>query len=254
MVGLSSVAVGWVFEHSPYRGATFAVHVAMGDSANDQNAHELWARQEWFATKARVTRQSVNRAIEQMVEDGFLVVLEDNSKTRKPNRYRLLMPAGLSTVLTSRVTQGDTGLSTGVTQNPTSNSTETSLPQGEPEGFEDFWAMYPRKVAKIAARAEYRKALRSTHPSDILAALRRQLFDLEARDKKFRPHPDVWLRRGHWEDEDDTSSVPREAAVGPSKRFCALPGCPTCQGSGWEDEEPAKGRCSCWQLREPQEG
>ena len=90
---MSAGAMGWVYENSPYKGADFLIHLALADSANDMHSHELWASQTWISKKARVTRQTVNKFLLRAVEDGFLVILQDNARARKPNRYRLVMPS-----------------------------------------------------------------------------------------------------------------------------------------------------------------
>jgi len=89
---MSAEAVGWVYKHSPYTGVNFAVHLALADSANDLYDYEIWARQQWVADKARTSRSGVNRFVKEAIEDGFVALLEDNSRTGHANRYRLLMP------------------------------------------------------------------------------------------------------------------------------------------------------------------
>jgi len=89
---MSAQAMGWVYEHSPYKGSDLLIHLALADSANDMHGYELWASQNWIAKKARVARQTVNTFLARAIEEGMLVLLQDNSKARQPNRYRLLMP------------------------------------------------------------------------------------------------------------------------------------------------------------------
>ena len=89
---MSAEAMGWVYRHSPAKGATLLVHLAAADSANDQHGHELWMRQYWLAAKARVSRESVNKALAWLCEHGLLELLESGKATGSANRYRLLMP------------------------------------------------------------------------------------------------------------------------------------------------------------------
>lgn len=69
---MSAEASGWVFRHSPYSGASFACHVAIADTVNDQHGNRFWMSQGKTATKARISRKSVNEALAQMVADGYL--------------------------------------------------------------------------------------------------------------------------------------------------------------------------------------
>lgn len=87
---MSAEALGWVYRHSPYKGATFAVHLAIADSVNDQADHEFWMRQGKLATKARCGRPAVNKAIATLLDDGHLELVEAGQGGA--NRYRFLMP------------------------------------------------------------------------------------------------------------------------------------------------------------------
>jgi hypothetical protein len=96
---VSAEALGWVFRYSPYRGATFAVHVAIADSVNDQEYNQFWMRQAKLALKARVGRPAANTAIAELVAGGFLRQVraddEDSPVSSRPgsaNRYEFLMP------------------------------------------------------------------------------------------------------------------------------------------------------------------
>lgn len=97
---MSAEAVGWVWRRSPYRGITLVVHLAIADSVNDQNEHELWMRQAVLATKCRTRRATVNEAIAKMVTDGYLELLVEGSGGA--NRYRFLMPSDAPVVYDSQ--------------------------------------------------------------------------------------------------------------------------------------------------------
>jgi len=88
---MSADAAGWVYRHSPYSGATFAVHCAIGDSVNEQNHHEFWMAKQTLATKARVATASAKRAVDELVAGGFLELVSE-SKGRQTSRYRFLFP------------------------------------------------------------------------------------------------------------------------------------------------------------------
>ena len=70
-------------------------------------------------------------------------------------------------------------------------------------GFDAFWAAYPRKVAKDAARKAFAKAVNRMTEDDplavILAGIERALPGWT--DPNFIPHPASWLNAGRWEDE-----------------------------------------------------
>lgn len=93
---MSAEATGWVFKNSPYKGAAFAVHLSMADSVNDQNENEFWMSITNLGIKARVARETAARAVSQMVEDGVLELIQDNSNIGRPSRYCFLMPEGVT--------------------------------------------------------------------------------------------------------------------------------------------------------------
>lgn len=107
------------------------------------------------------------------------------------------------------------------------------------EGFDDFWSVWPRKVAKEGARKAYRAARRRGAPaSRIRAAAEKhaQGWQLESKPMKWIPHPATWLNEGRYDDEVENpnqtvlSVVPdlpvsveslRERAAGPAARQAA---------------------------------
>ena len=85
---------------------------------------------------------------------------------------------------------------------PTEKITRSvALTRSAPEAFTEFWALYPRKVGKIAAL----KAWRSTAPkiADVRSALAWQVTQPGwVKDAgAFIPHPATWLNQRRWEDE-----------------------------------------------------
>mgnify|MGYP002725771626 CR=1 FL=1 len=86
----------------------------IADVVNDQHGFEFWMSNDRLAQKARLSRQTVNRSIRQMVDDGFLVPI---GTERCGNvRYRFHMPSTgpceqpkqVSQEATPGVTGGDT--------------------------------------------------------------------------------------------------------------------------------------------------
>jgi hypothetical protein len=65
--------------------------------------------------------------------------------------------------------------------------------------FDQFWALFPRKVAKLAAQKAWEKNGCDTIADKILASLRKQVQHWT--DPKFIPHPATWLNAGRWDDE-----------------------------------------------------
>src|SRR5262249_13893495 len=67
--------------------------------------------------------------------------------------------------------------------------------QADPaESFEDFWAVYPRKVAKEAAARAYAAAIkRGVEPQTLIEGAKRYAVERKGQDPKYTKHPATWL-------------------------------------------------------------
>jgi|GEM_PF-6662128 len=75
--------------------------------------------------------------------------------------------------------------------------------------FADFYALYPRHIARKDAEKAWRQVIKEgIQPATILDGLRRQLPVMAAKDKQFLPYPATWLRGWRWEDEVEMPSRP----------------------------------------------
>lgn len=90
---MSAEAAGYVWKCSPYRGATFIVHHAIADVANDLHEHKFWMSMGKLASKARITKFAARKAVQRLVADGFLEVVEQYDVQHwKTTTYRFLFP------------------------------------------------------------------------------------------------------------------------------------------------------------------
>ena len=78
-------ATQYVWGHSRLKGAAFLLHLAMAHTANEQDRYELSISQGDLADMASVGRLTVHRSIRTMLDDGYLVELEQPSDWH-PNR------------------------------------------------------------------------------------------------------------------------------------------------------------------------
>ena len=77
--------------------------------------------------------------------------------------------------------------------------------------FDDFYAAWPRKVAKPAARKAWDKAIQRAHPTVIVAAAIAYRDNPNIREKQFIPYPASWLNADGWNDELDGPRNERRA-------------------------------------------
>lgn len=74
--------------------------------------------------------------------------------------------------------------------------------------FTAFWAVYPRREAKLDALKAYTKALKLASAEEILAGVERYKRTMPE-ERQYRPLPASWLNAGRWLDEYEvTVSVP----------------------------------------------
>lgn len=133
-------------------------------------------------------------ALQQMVESGFLIPEQPASSDARPSASEVLadckQPA--SEVL---------ALARSQEERQRTKATET---EGARETFIQFWAEYPRKVAKPDAERAWLKLKPGPDLLGvILSGLRRQRGSREwsSDGGKFIPHPATWINGRRWEDE-----------------------------------------------------
>lgn len=83
-----------------------------------------------------------------------------------------------------------------------SNTPQPPVPGGDL--FDEFWAAYPRKIGKDAARKAFeRRKVGKAVLADMLRAIQAQKATPQwLRDAgQFIPHPTTWLNEGRWQDE-----------------------------------------------------
>jgi hypothetical protein len=68
--------------------------------------------------------------------------------------------------------------------------------------FDEFWSLYPRKIAKAVARKAWQ---RLTDEQQLMAAkaidTHCQYWSAKETELEFIPHPATWLNQERWEDE-----------------------------------------------------
>lgn len=89
---------------------------------------------------------------------------------------------------------------------------ENGSSAGADGAFDEWWAMYPRKVDRSRAKAAYAKARRRAGQGVLLTALERQIavWDRENRPGDKIPHATTWLNGERWADEALTQGADRD--------------------------------------------
>lgn len=89
-----------------------------------------------------------------------------------------------------------------IQSNTKSNSISESESNSERDGaFERFWAIYPKKVGKEAARRAFAKVKVPTESLIDAVETQKHSFQWGKENGRFIPNPATWLNQGRWEDE-----------------------------------------------------
>ena len=70
--------------------------------------------------------------------------------------------------------------------------------------FDEFWKVFPRRIAKLAARTAWDRAMRIATPEEVVEGAKNYARWLQ--EPGWRPHakhPATWLNAGCWMDELD---------------------------------------------------
>lgn len=104
------------------------------------------------------------------------------------------------------------------------------------DGFDEFWAVVPRKVAKGAALKAYHSALKQTDAETILRGMIAYAASRLGQDQQYTAHPATWLNAGRWADDAKAGEMARPAPQIGDRRVNAAGHTISYQGEqrGWE--------------------
>ena len=201
---MSIKAMTWVWDCSPYSLGARLVHLALADVANDAHNNELWMVQENIASKAGLSVRQVRRVLTQMVDDGYLNVIEQGGGRGRTTRYQLVMDTG-QIVPFPKPDIGSTENRTSATASPIENAREPKPSESAEEdlvGFDLFWNTYPKRNGKRIGKSAVVKRWAKMSLEDKRAAYRGAVNYNTAvsNGETLAKDPDRWLRDHCWDD------------------------------------------------------
>jgi hypothetical protein len=194
---MSIEAVSLVLNQSKATGRAKLVLLGIANHLGDQGA---WPSISTLARYANASERSVKRDIQELIELGELKVEVQNAPTRtqyKTNLYWLTIGSGV-TDSASEVTAG------GVL---TLNRTITKPLKETTEKFDEFWNLYPKKIAKADAIKAWNKATK-TKTADELLKLTKAYAEGKLPEDKYIPYPASWLNKGLYESVEVAEAKP----------------------------------------------
>lgn len=170
-----------------------------------------------LANETGLSEATVKRSLGALAEAGWIVKTERSTKSGRStsNEYQARVPGEGVTVSPTRGShaQGE-GLTVpppeGVLEGDTKRaSPPTPRERGEVVAaweaqFDEFWAAYPRKVGKPAAKTKFKAAVtrKKVNPDDIMLGLSNwtRYWHADGTEERLIPHPSTWLNQERWND------------------------------------------------------
>lgn len=230
-----------VWEHANVSQGTLLVMLALADSA-DERSRECWPAVSSLAKKARLSERQVQRCITELVDYGMIEVFANAGRSgsnlfrvSEVTKWRGDKMSGGDTHVTGGVTPMSPGGVTPMSPKPSIRTinepskdcdglfSAMEAPKAEKpndDGFERFWAVYPLKTSKTAARKNWGKAIKKAPAETIIAAAERYAAWVgSAKPGEFRPnvkYPQGWLSDERWKDGIVEPPAPRrQSLLGP---------------------------------------
>lgn len=187
------------------------VLLVIADHANDDGS-EAWPSQATIAKKASVSIRTVQRAVNNLVAEGYVWLdkHQGGSATcrddRRPHRYTIVLSRLRGDSTTTRKSRGDSHDLDGATFTPDTGRLLRPMkhpiepPKETPDDFDLFWKEYPIKVGKQAAKRAFEKAVKTATVKEIVMGAKRYANDPN-RHPSYTAHASTWLNAGRWADD-----------------------------------------------------
>lgn len=208
----------WVWhgdETSELSGNEMILMLALADVADDSGRCRFLADDEdlsygSLSRKARVSRSTLIRLLTKLREVGL--VEQAKGVKGRPNEFRIVVPwasgfgSNLEPNAKDSVSSGANEVSSepgfGLISDVRSSSIDV-LNVGDvvqAHGFDEFWAIWPKKNSRRDAERAWDKAVKKAPSEVILAAARAYAESPYRPEKQFVPYGATWLNGERWSD------------------------------------------------------
>jgi hypothetical protein len=206
-----------VWRHSKSKGRARLVLLSIADHQGEIGA---WPSIETLAKMVNSSPRSVQRDIQELINLGELQVDFRSAPTSGPykaNRYwvkvsgvttevsEVTNTASEVTDLDSEVTESTSEVTAGGVL--TLNRTITKPLKETSEKFDEFWNLYPKKIAKADALKAWTKATKKK-TADELLKLTKAYAEGKLPEDKYIPYPASWLNKELYESVEVAEAKP----------------------------------------------
>jgi len=200
---MSFQAMAWAVEQAAETPLQKLLLLILANYADE--AGESWPSQSTIARQCHCTRQGVQKALGNLETLGLLMSIGRVSHGAKDtNLYRLQIKEGSQ--LSWQGGENSVGKGSQLSWHKpiiepiTSKKEAKTPPKKVASDFEEWWALYPHKIGKIAAKKKYEIALRHVAgASELWLGVHRYIRDKPA-DRPWW-NPATWLHQGRWKDQ-----------------------------------------------------
>lgn len=197
---MSVRAISWALDEVEGLTATQkCILIALADRCNQD--HECWPSYTDLIRRTGADRHTISRSIQKFVAKGLV---EKRRRFGSSTVYRLCISGDIHTISSAQM---PTIISAHIPTLTVKESLDTNIYNGQKikndHGFDEFWAAYPRKVAKARALTAWRNLNKADRKAAI-DALPSWPFSTE---QKYIPHAATWLNQRRWEDDNNTTTT-----------------------------------------------
>ena len=217
----------WAFEQTLNDPIAKLVLIGLADYYNQEKGY-AWPSVERLSEVADCSIRTVQRKLKDLEDKGYIqrthghpFYNERNTNVSSITIYRLNFEGG------DRLSGGDKieeGGDTSCREGGDSKSHPIESDRYKNKkilnySFAKWWEAYPRKVSKLSAKKAFARIVSKGIATEeqLLAGAKAYAVKVEGTDSSYISHPDTWLNKGRWEDEDQT--VVENTNFGVSKRW-----------------------------------
>jgi hypothetical protein len=187
---------------------------AVLDRYADRRTRASWPSRERLADRLGVSLSTLDRAVAELKEHGWLTVTQRG--LTQSNLYVLRIPvvsadSSESSSVTGRESSPVTNKREPLERERKSTRALAKNDDADDPGFDVFWQLWPRKVARPNALLAWRRAMRRADSSDVIAGAEswRAAWQTAGTSSRFIPHAATWLNRDGWHDPADVQPEQR---------------------------------------------
>lgn len=162
-----------------------------------------WATNSYFSELYKVSKVSISTWINQLIKKGYVtsdIQYREGSKEIL-NRYLRIVSDPIKENLNTPIKENFKDNNTVI------NNTNNNAYSNE---FEQFWAIYPRKVDKKKAYKSFKAAVKANTLESILSGTEKYAKQVQGTETKFIKHPSTFLNNESFIDGYEETEKPKK--------------------------------------------